>query len=428
MDGMPTAKVPLVGHLPSSGIAPKQHLDMMGKPEAPHPLVPRGNPVTQYPPHVTPTAVTCTNSPFSVEYLLHKQTPPDSGGTYDQRAQLAMHSPEHFNQSAYSHMDSYRQHQPNVPAQQVMAGYVPHEGSMSSMLPSSQVVAVSDPLQSPRDPHMAACTPQDQFTISTNKLPPFSSYTVKPSLQQTNSEASDKLDISLPPAERPYSPPQLVPVEEEEPPDNNKLSSQSPYSDCHQRVNASSPKLGPVSQCRKTSQTSSSDTMEDQSFSTKPFQLGMSPQQVPTSNLASLASVIKASTHSSATSPPPLVPIVQATHHQQRRGSASDDDDDVFFPALANQSNFTKDSDTTEKIQEQHSSIASGSSSSNPPLLASMSPSAPAREGAITPTITPSVVTKLNQTPPSTLVVNRRGRAAGKILDEEKLKLPINRG
>ena len=425
MDGMPTAKVPPGALTSHSGIGsklPGQHLDMMGKPEvSPHPLVPRGNPVTQYPPpHLTPTAVTGANSPFSVEYLLHKQTPPDSSASYDQRAQLSMHSPEQFSTPSFTHLDSYRQHQPNVPGQQVMASFVSHEGGVPSMMASNQV---TDPLQSPRDLHMAY-TPQEQFTMLTNKLP-LPGYSVKPpSLQQTNSEASDKLDINLPPAERPYSPPQLVPVEEEEPLVLSKLPNRSPCNDRHQAANASSPTLPQASQCRNTSQTSSSDTMEDQSFSTQPFQLGMSPQQAPATSFAPLASNTEPSTQSSAASPPPLVPIVRPA--TQRRGSASDEDDDVFFPALANQ---TKDNNTAKKPQElEDLKHLSGSSSSNPPLLAagSMSP-APSREGTITPTVTPSKI-NLNQTPPSSLVVNRRGRAAGKVLDEEKLKIPITRG
>ena len=477
MDGLPTARVP---SLPSAGhssmiaksvTTPTHHVDMghrVGKgdpPIAPLPLTPTGDPSAQYPTHAVPAAAaaaaaaavaaSCTNSPFSVDYLLQKQPPPDNGSTplgFDQRT-LPLHSPEHYNQTGYTHMDSY--HSPNIPNQQLMsASYVPHEANptLPSMHPSSQIrpTSVSNQLQTTRDSHMT-CTqnpPQDQYT---DKMHPFPLCTVNPSMQSTS---EDSRDIDLPPPEKPYSPPQLVPVEEEEEKqvdggweEHAGSTHTSQHEDHLSRAGESSPAPVPVpaAHYHGTSRTSSSDTGEEvamETFPSKAFQLGMSPQAQQYSSNHSTSNAGHTLGHTPPSSPPPLVPIEQVTH--TRRGSASEDDDDVFFPTAVNRDEKSNNSHLgsselektieDEQDNQQRSSTASASSS-NPPLLSGIATpsSTAAREDTDTYGLPISAGTPAQSLPPQTpppppLVVSRRGRAAGKVLDEEKLRQPISRG
>ena len=481
MESLPTARIPtLTGHMPSPAVAPKPlttptvHVDMthqIGKGEAPTTpitLTPAGDSGTQYSTHTV--SATVTNTPFSVDYLLHKPSASDSSSgqlSYNQQP-LVLHPTEPYNQTGYSsHLEGY--HQSGVPSQQMIpapVSYPPHDGTPGltghGVLQGTQVVSVQEQLQPSQhhDKHMVSYSQGDTEEHYTDKMQPFQLYTVEAAVQQNSAEDGDNLALGLPPPEIPYSPPQLVPAEEESGPD--ELGSCSNV-DKYVHLESTSPPPPPppqrtsISQCQEAGHTSSSDMEEEncaQPFSGGGFQLAGSPlpnnahPMVRTVSSHSSSSSGQESLHRPAhiSTPPPLVPINPTI--RQRKDSASEDDDDVFFPppfgrraVQEQQQEYEEEGGKEEEGEELR-----------PPALKVSSPSEPLSQSSISgnsiaagsvensastdkslhslppPHHPPPPPSLPPPPPPPPLVIGRRGRGAGKVLDEEKLRIPITRG
>ena len=469
VESLPTARIPaLTGHMPSPAIAPKPvttprgHMEMthqMGKGEVsatPMTLPPAGDPGAQYPSHTV--SATVTNSPFSVDYLLHKPTASDTGSGqlgYAQQS-LALHSTEQYNQAGYSHLESY--HQASVPSQQMLpppVPYSPHDSTpglaVHGVLQGAQVVSVQEQLPPTQhhDKHMASYSQTETEEHYADKLQPFQLYSVKPTGQENSTEDGDKLALNLPPPENPYSPPQLVPAEEES--GHEGLGSCSNV-DTYEHHESNSPPPPPprstsINQCQEAVHTSSSDVGEEkfaQPFTAGGFQLAVSP--LPNNAHPMIGSVSSRSSTSSGQeslhrpthipTPPPLVPIGPTV--RQRKGSASEDDDDVFFPPpfgrkvdQEQQEDFVEEEGKEEEEENECRPPALRVSSFSEPLARSSSGGNSITTGSVensTPADKSMHDLPPPPPPPPPLVIGRRGRGAGKVLDEDKLRLPISRG
>lgn len=311
------------------------------------------------------------NRPFSVDFLLQKNGSPNSDAVGYGNTLHISNEQYSNDQSNYTAMD-YHHSSSNRSFDALSSYHGPHLPHVEPRLQN-----VEPNLDNSLTPPTISHRPYNQSESS--KQFNESQYSISDYSQSTD----DGISLALPPTEEPYSPPELIVKD-----DNSAL-----------KVQEDSNSNGLVLESDEVNNITSGG-----------FQLGLSPPSVPEPPKSLVNEKYESSNSSDEEGPHPLVPdppmevsklnlsppplVPMETIMPQPKKSKIEEDDDVFLP-LANRS----PSSTIETVGGASNDAISKDDDGN--NTKSKSPM---------------------------MVIGRRGRAAGKVLDESKLRVPLDKG
>ena len=418
-----------------------------------------------------------SNSPFSVDFILQKSAPLHEASSVGYGHAV----PERYSndQSSYSTMESFHTSRP-PPAiggcesglSHVEVGHNNFHGSSHSILP--HVEQATDSTLPPTVTHRPFSQTDTNYNVplcsdfTANNTGHPSVPTAAPPSHCNTPDEGDNFGMTLPPSEEePYSPPELVLKEDE----NQMQSETTPTTNIMQsrnindngRLSSASSNKPPISLSQSQGHSIGSfpgiddddDSNEDDSFPSGGFQLGVSPPSIIEANkpIKSLINAKYESSNSSSdmednnmalqiesdkldneeqpvlprqqSSPPPLVPVKMVT---QGPSHSYEDDDDVFLP-LSPKSPPPFEKKTSTSLSEADNEESSNENS-NADRLHSHIIENSTTPNADDPTFhdDPTFPLSKGEQKTSMTVIGRRGRAAGKVLDETKLKIPLEKG
>ena len=359
---------------------------------------------------------TVTNSPFSMDFILQKSIPMDNTGIGF--AQCSTPS-----SSQYNEQSSYYQTPPQPPThRQSQSGY--YEPSLDTV--GGNILHTSSNTQHISQTSSSSFM-KEPFHV-TDKIQPFQYDSTDFSARSRNVLPKERDGVSL--SEESYSPPELVLKRDDVHEDrknekesldnipkaryeNKQLSSRSGFStDSNQSVEdtsfvssgfqlAVSPPVRMESsasssttedeekQKNESSSSSSSSSSSDNNSNSDECSMDTKEQS---DNLHHQKNEPTMITTSATSAPPPLVPT--CTLEKMEGNEFEGDNDDVFLPASPHTSN----------VDGTHSLTVS------------------------TPGVDLSMPLSEGERKTASVVVGKRGRAAGKVLDEDKLRIPLTNG
>lgn len=391
-----------------------------------------------------------SNSPFSVDFLLREKPAAAAEGSGLGFSQ-SLHNNDFNDQQGFVAMETFQ----STPGYDNIGSIdvdILH-GSQTMLSQSNVSMPHPQPLP-PLQQHQGQFSQTDSRDHFSDKLEPqfriHQEYSSTSNYPPTTNQVMDEDDFLLP-EEEPYtSPPQLT-SKEEGLPQNHSDHEMPPFPQ-------SSPPSNKVSVCTSSSSSTSQGDMMTQdrhesSISLGRFQLGLSPPTVQpdlpiltnkpldssscsssssdmlqpaplvatTDNQASISSSSSVSEEACPSPrdnplpPPPLVPLPKPQE---------EDDDDVFLPSSPS---CIPPSLVTVPVYKEQPHTPSGDHAT-PPVLDQIQPQTTPTTMVGTPggdgghTIAPTVQMK------KPIIDGRRRRTPGKILNEETLKLPLDKG